>query len=121
MRKQLTVLTITLTVLFLAEHAHIFAQEKPAQFSDRERLVEALNNNPEKVVAALETIVSQAQADALENTLFPKPSEDEQKALLTGIKLRLKRMGLDNADTLVQAVDERISELAETAAEAPRF
>lgn len=97
-----------ITVLAIIAVSVSFADEKPS-FSDRERLIRFLDNNPEAMVDALESVLSQEQIAALETVLFPPPSNEQKEAALKNIKSDLLRLGLSSDDTLVKAVDDTLS------------
>ncbi len=86
------------------------AQETVA-FTDPDRVAAAMDHRPREVIAHLEAILTQEQADALEAALFPEPSAAEKVERLEVVKLDLQRLGFAEDDALVQAVTARIGEL----------
>ena len=94
----------------------VFVSEIEAQggtrFSSRERIVETMDSNPERVVSILETILSSEQAAEFERALFPPVSGEEQKRGLDAVKTQLLRLGLSDSDPLVQAVAARADAIA---------
>ncbi len=89
------------------------APEQSVGFSDRERVARLFDEQPLRVVELLETILTQAQVDALEQALFPAPTASEKAVRLGEVKQELRRLGLKDDDELVRAVADRI-ELLET-------
>ena len=78
-----------------------------AQFSQRERVKLAMDNSPELVVAAIESVLTQAQIAGIESALFPEPTEAEQRTTLESVKVKLLQAGFAADDPLVKAVDAR--------------
>jgi hypothetical protein len=85
--------------------------QEPPRFADRDRLLQAMDNDPERVLAALETVLTQPQIRHIEATLFPVAQPDEQLRTLRAVRLQLSRLGLEAADPLVTAVAERVAAL----------
>jgi len=87
-----------------------------AKFAQRERIQLAMDNSPELVIRALESILSQEQIAALEAALLPPPTDAEKREALDNAKLKLLRAGFADDDPLVAAISARAGEIT---AEAP--
>ena len=85
------------------------AEPLPIVFRQRERLMQAMDANPEVVVKVIEANITQARADAIIAALFPpmaNPAEILEKLVRTR-KLMLVE-GFDQADATVMQLTERI-------------
>lgn len=109
MRRRI-ILAVIIGGLAVALAAVGFAQEPP-RFADRERLIQAMDNDPERVLTALESVLTPAQIDQFERALFPAAQADEQLRTLRAVRLQLSRLGLEAADPLVTAVAARVAAL----------
>ena len=92
----------------------IFAQEVDSPFVYRARLLQVMDNNPERVVVALEQVLSAEQAAALEALLWVAPDDGDKVNALEAAKRRLLEAGLEASDTLVLEVEARIALLVPT-------
>jgi hypothetical protein len=88
------------------------AHAQGARFAQRERVALAMDNAPERVIAALESILSQEQLTELESALLPAPSDSEKRAALDDVKQRLLRAGFANDDPIVTAIATRTDAIA---------
>ena len=87
------------------------AEVGEVQFSDGERIARLMDNSPNLVVAALERVLTQEEADQLEALLFPAPTDEERRMVLVSVKQDLLRVGFGDTDSVVQAVDAQLTAL----------
>lgn len=98
-----------IAVICTACYVRVHAQEQGPAFTQRERVAMLMDNQPHRVVAALETVLTQTQIDALEAALFPPPTDAERTAVYTRVQRDLARLGLDAADPLMAEVSARLA------------
>jgi hypothetical protein len=89
-----------------------WAHAQGAKFAQRERIQLAMDNSPELVINALESILSHEQLAALEAALLPPPTDAEKQEALDSAKLKLLRAGFADDDPLVAAIAARAGEIA---------
>jgi len=99
-----------IAVIGTACYVRVYAQEQAAAFRQPERVAQLMDNQPQRVAAALESVLTQVHIDALEAALFPPPSEAERTAVYARIHRELVGLGLDAADPLVAEVSARLAE-----------
>ena len=107
-----TVLCTLAIVLMLALLTAGFAYAAGGQFTQRERIALPMDNSPDLVIAALETILTQEQIAAFEAALLPTPTDAQMKDALSDAKLKLMQAGFAKDDPLVSAIDARAGEIA---------
>ena len=89
----------------------------PTVFKQRERLMQAMDANPQAVVEVLEANLTQAKADTIIQVLFPEPSDIEVKEKLQRIRHNLLIEGFDNTDVTVVQLTERIDAIPDLVVE----
>ncbi len=88
------------------------AGSEAVHFANPERLAQYFDSTPALAVQALERILTQDQAEALELALFPEPTDEAKKAVYTRVADDLKQLGLAADDAVVTEVSARIAALA---------
>jgi len=89
-----------------------FAHAQGGQFTQRERIALAMDNSPDLVIAALETILSQEQIAAFEAALLPAPTDAQKKDALGDVKTKLLQAGFAKDDPLIAEIGARADEIA---------
>lgn len=107
-RRVWVVVGVALLVCVLGA-GRVLAQVSPSPFENRARLLLAMDNDPERVVAALEQVLSVEQAAALEALLVLAPDDRDKADALKAAKTRLLEAGLDDSDSLVVEVEARLA------------
>lgn len=107
-----TILCALALALMLALLTAGFVHAQGGQFTQRERIALAMDNSPEIVMAALETILTQEQISAFEAAVLPSPTDAQKKNALGEAKLKLVQAGFAKDDPIVSAIDARAGEIA---------
>jgi hypothetical protein len=80
-------------------------------FTDHNRVSAMMDNDPARVIAALETRLTQIQVDSIEAELWPVPKPAEIKEALLATKRMLLQRSLPVDDVTVMAIQERIDNI----------
>lgn len=107
-RRSWVVVGVALVVCVLCA-GRVLASVSDSPFEHRARLLIAMDNDPERVVAALEQVLSAEQAVELESLLAVAPDDNEKADALEAAKARLLEAGLDGSDSLMVEVDARLA------------
>jgi len=107
-RRSLVVVGVGLAVCVLCA-GRVIAAVSDSPFEHRARLLIAMDNDPERVVVALEQVLSAEQAAALEALLVVAPDDGEKAKAFEAAKERLMEAGLDGSDALVIEVEARLA------------
>jgi len=110
LRRRYWIVVAVLAVVCVLVAGRVHAQDV-SLFSNRARLVQSMDNNPELVVAALEQVLSPEQAAVLEALLDVTPDDREKERSLREAKRLLIEAGLDASDDVVQGVDGKLAEV----------
>lgn len=107
-----TILCVLAIVLMLALLTAGFVHAQGGQFTQRERIALAMDNSPEIVIAALETILTQEQISAFEAAVLPSPTDAQRKDALGDVKTKLLQAGFAKDDPLIAAIGAGADEIA---------
>jgi len=111
MRRRSWVLVGVGLVVCVLGAGRVFAQVVESPFEYRARLLVAMDNDPERVAAALEQVLSVEQAAALEALLVVVPDDGDKAEALKAAKKYLMEAGLGKSDSLLVEVDSRLAAL----------
>lgn len=84
-------------------------------FGNREEVVERFHNNPDRIVALVEGVLSDEQVASIEEALFPQPSEEERKEALEAARRILVRVGIQSDDPALLTLESEIAAIEVTA------
>ncbi|MCP4640208.1 MAG: hypothetical protein GY851_07240 [bacterium] len=111
--KEQMVIWAVLAGLLAGAAAYAATDDEGTRFAQPERLAGLMDSSPRKVVKALESVLTQEQADALAKCLFPAADAAAKAAAVELAVTALRDAGLEESDTALAALKVRLTELRE--------
>ena len=108
MGRRFWVVVVVALVVCVLGAGRVLAQVVDSPFENRARLLIAMDNDPERVVAALEQVLTAEQAVSLEALLVLAPDDRDKADALEAAKRKLYEAGLADSDSLLLEIESRL-------------